>query len=62
VELLTVFKNFTYNLKAPGEAEAELAYLNQIRAIDLVLTSDSDVFMFGATHVVRWSAFLARFQ
>lgn len=39
--------------QAPGEAEAELAYLNQILAIDLVLTSDSDVFLFGATHVMR---------
>ena len=36
--------------QAPGEAEVELAYLNQILAIDLVLTSDSDVFLFGATH------------
>ena len=45
--------NSTYNLKAPGEAEAELAYLNQIQAIDLVLTTDSDVFLFGATHVIR---------
>jgi 5'-3' exonuclease len=39
--------------QAPGEAEAELAYLNQILAIYLVLTSDSDVFIFGATHVMR---------
>ena len=38
--------------QAPGEAEAELAYLNQILAIDLVLTSDSDIFVFGATHVI----------
>ena len=43
--------------QAPGEAEAELAYLNQILAIDLVLTSDSDVFLFGATHVMRRSVF-----
>ena len=41
--------------QAPGEAEAELAYLNRILAIDLVLTSDSDVFLFGATHVMRRS-------
>ena len=39
--------------QAPGEAEAELAYLNKIHAIDLVLTSDSDAFLFGATHVMR---------
>ena len=44
--------DFTYKIKAPGEAEAELAYLNQIHAIDLVLTSDSDIFLFGATHVI----------
>ena len=42
--------------QAPGEAEAELAYLNQILAIDLVLTS-GDVFLFGATHVMRRSVF-----
>jgi Holliday junction resolvase YEN1 len=54
--------NFTYNIKAPGEAEAELAYLNQIHAIDLILTSDSDIFLFGATHVIQRSAFLARFH
>ena len=35
---------------APGEAEAELAYLNRILAINLVLTSDSDIFLFGATY------------
>jgi Holliday junction resolvase YEN1 len=46
--------NFILTLhQAPGEAEAELAYLNQILAIDLVLTSDSDIFLFGATHVIR---------
>ena len=53
--------NSTYNLKAPGEAEAELAYLNQIQAIDLVLTTDSDIFLFGATHVIRRWAFLFLF-
>ena len=43
--------------QAPGEAEAELTYLNQILAIDLVLTSDSDVFLFGTTHVMWRSVF-----
>ena len=43
--------------QAPAEAEAELAYLNRILAIDLVLTSDSDVFLFGTTHVIRRSLF-----
>lgn len=50
--------NIIFTLQqAPGEAEAELAYLNQILAIDLVLTSDSDIFLFGATHVIRRSVF-----
>ncbi|RDB19153.1 Flap endonuclease GEN 1 [Hypsizygus marmoreus] len=38
---------------APGEAEAELASLNASNIIDFVLTSDNDVFVFGATHVIR---------
>ncbi|OCH91322.1 PIN domain-like protein [Obba rivulosa] len=39
--------------KAPGEAEAELAYLNKIGVIDAVLSDDVDTFLFGATMVVR---------
>ncbi|KAH9927787.1 PIN domain-like protein, partial [Fomitopsis serialis] len=38
---------------APGEAEAELALLNQLGLIDGVLTDDSDVFLFGARTVIR---------
>ncbi|KAG8908742.1 hypothetical protein FRB99_002980 [Tulasnella sp. 403] len=38
---------------APGEAEAELAYLNRIGAIDAVLSDDVDTFLFGARVVVR---------
>ncbi|KAI0341275.1 hypothetical protein BDW22DRAFT_343822 [Trametopsis cervina] len=38
---------------APGEAEAELAYLNQIGVIDAVLTDDVDTLVFGATLVIR---------
>ncbi|CAL1697972.1 unnamed protein product [Somion occarium] len=38
---------------APGEAEAELAYLNRIGVIDAVLSDDVDTFLFGATMVVR---------
>jgi Holliday junction resolvase YEN1 len=52
---MTSFNLILKLYQAPGEAEAELAYLNQILAIDLVLTSDSDVFLFGATHVIRRS-------
>ncbi|EMD35071.1 hypothetical protein CERSUDRAFT_96986 [Gelatoporia subvermispora B] len=39
--------------KAPGEAEAELAYLNRIGVIDAVLSDDVDTFLFGAAVVVR---------
>ena len=35
--------------------------MNQILSIDLVLTSDSDIFLFGATHVLRRSVFYYRF-
>ncbi|KAF9238335.1 hypothetical protein BU15DRAFT_88401 [Melanogaster broomeanus] len=38
---------------APGEAEAELAYLNMIGVIDAVLSDDVDNFLFGATMVIR---------
>ncbi|KAJ2929825.1 hypothetical protein H1R20_g7278, partial [Candolleomyces eurysporus] len=38
---------------APGEAEAELAYLNSIGVIDGVLSDDVDNFLFGATTVIR---------
>ncbi|EAU80898.1 hypothetical protein CC1G_03074 [Coprinopsis cinerea okayama7 len=38
---------------APGEAEAELAYLNRIGAIDGILSDDVDNFLFGATAVIR---------
>lgn len=39
--------------QAPGEAEAELAHLNHIGAIDAVMTDDVDTFIFGATHILR---------
>jgi 5'-3' exonuclease len=39
--------------QAPGEAEAELAYLNSIGEIDAVLSDDVDNFLFGATTVIR---------
>ncbi|KAJ9107176.1 hypothetical protein QFC19_002836 [Naganishia cerealis] len=38
---------------APGEAEAELAYINQQGLIDAVLTDDVDALVFGATCVLR---------
>ncbi|KAG8952319.1 hypothetical protein FRC04_004747 [Tulasnella sp. 424] len=42
--------------QAPGEAEAELAYLNRIGKIDAVLSDDVDNFLFGARVVVRNSS------
>ncbi|KAF9476572.1 PIN domain-like protein [Pholiota conissans] len=38
---------------APGEAEAELAVMNQLNIIDAVLTNDSDCLIFGAQCVLR---------
>jgi exonuclease-1 len=34
---------------APYEADAQLAYLYQQKEIDLVLTEDSDLLLFGAS-------------
>jgi 5'-3' exonuclease len=42
-----------FPLKAPGEAEAELAHLNNIGAIDAILSDDVDNFLFGAKIVIR---------
>ncbi|KZT39796.1 hypothetical protein SISSUDRAFT_1113531 [Sistotremastrum suecicum HHB10207 ss-3] len=43
-------------ITAPGEAEAELAYLNRIGIIDSILSDDVDTFLFGATMVIRNSS------
>ncbi|KAJ7084782.1 PIN domain-like protein [Mycena belliarum] len=40
---------------APGEAEAELAMLNEHGDIDGIITEDSDTFVFGAKLVIRTS-------
>lgn len=40
-------------LKAPGEAEAELAHLNSTGVIDAILSDDVDNFLFGAKIVIR---------
>ena len=44
---------WTIWLQAPGEAEAELAYLNRIGVIDCVLTDDVDALLFGAQRIMR---------
>ncbi|KAF5361124.1 hypothetical protein D9758_009072 [Tetrapyrgos nigripes] len=41
------------NHQAPGEAEAELAWLNKQGHIYAVLTDDSDALVFGATFIIR---------
>ncbi|EIW75874.1 PIN domain-like protein [Coniophora puteana RWD-64-598 SS2] len=43
---------FDYHI-APGEAEAELAVMNRMNHLDGVLTSDSDVVLFGAGCIIR---------
>ncbi|KAL1938935.1 hypothetical protein VTO73DRAFT_11088 [Trametes versicolor] len=50
-EIITAF-GFEWRM-APGEAEAELAYLNRIGVIDAVLSDDVDTFLFGAKMVIR---------
>ncbi|KAF8221251.1 PIN domain-like protein [Tricholoma matsutake] len=50
-EFISVFGFHSH--MAPGEAEAELAYLNQANMIDAIMTDDSDALIFGATCVIR---------
>ena len=44
----------TSNLQqtGPGKAEAELALLNKLGIIDIIITDDSDALVFGATCVM----------
>ncbi|PPR05007.1 hypothetical protein CVT26_012577 [Gymnopilus dilepis] len=49
-----VIEMFGFHLhQAPGEAEAELARLYELRVIDIIMTDDSDVFAFGDVEVLR---------
>ncbi|KAG8840967.1 hypothetical protein FRB91_005481, partial [Serendipita sp. 411] len=50
-EMIKAF-GFEYH-QAPGEAEAELAYLNRLEIIDVILSDDVDNFLFGANLVMR---------
>ena len=40
------------HVQAPGEAEAELAELSTCGLIDVVMTDNSDVLLFGMIHVM----------
>lgn len=52
--LILVFNAHKLDIKqAPGEAEAELAALSQRQIIDIVLTTEVDALIFGATRVAR---------
>lgn len=42
-----------FYIQAPGEAEAELAFLNRTGVINAVLSDDVDTFVFGGTTVIR---------
>ena len=53
-----IFISFTFDgssspSKAPGEAEAQLTYMNKTAVIDAVMTDDSDAFIFSAHTVLR---------
>jgi holliday junction resolvase YEN1 len=39
--------------QAPGEAEAELAYMNRHSIIHAIMSDDVDTFLFGAFRVIR---------
>ena len=59
---IVLIKAFGFlHLSAPGEAEAELAWLNSNEYLDAVLTDDVDTLLFGAKTVVRnWGENLSR--
>ncbi|KAK0470115.1 PIN domain-like protein, partial [Desarmillaria tabescens] len=57
-EIITAFG--FYQHVAPGEAEAELAQMNQAGLIDAIITEDSDVLVFGAKLILhRYAGILA---
>ncbi|KAI6167227.1 PIN domain-like protein [Pisolithus thermaeus] len=59
-ELLTAF-GFNWHV-APGEAEAELAYLQSLRLVDAVATPYNDALLFGATCIIRSIPHIGRYE
>jgi hypothetical protein len=57
-QLICMIHHFKFSMWiAYGEAEAECAMLQRLGFVDVVLTGDSDVFLFGARRVIRqWPA------
>lgn len=47
------YPHITFVSQAPGETEAELAYLNQLGFIDGVMTDNSDALLIGARTVIQ---------
>jgi len=44
---------FLITSQAPAKAEVEMAYLDRTGAFDMVMMSNSDIFLFGGAHVIR---------
>ncbi|KIK15821.1 hypothetical protein PISMIDRAFT_50468, partial [Pisolithus microcarpus 441] len=59
-ELLIAF-GFNWHI-APGEAEAELAYLQSLRLVDAVVTPYNDVLLFGATCIIHSIPHIGRYE
>ncbi|KAJ7839745.1 PIN domain-like protein [Mycena leptocephala] len=51
IKLIELF-GFHYHM-APGEADADLGYLDEFECIDGILTDDGDVALFGARRILR---------
>ncbi|KAJ7503000.1 PIN domain-like protein, partial [Mycena galericulata] len=50
--LINAFGFHCHDVSSGFNAEAELAYLNQLELIGIIFTVNEEVFVFGATHVI----------
>ncbi|GLB44091.1 putative 5'-3' exodeoxyribonuclease activity [Lyophyllum shimeji] len=48
-----MFGQSLMQVQAPGEAEAELAWMSKMNLLDAILTEDSDAVIFGASTILR---------